>query len=69
MRRRRAGQSVTTRGMKEPEMQRIGRWIAEVLNNLENEAVQKRVRSEVEALTDQFPLYENRRAATAGKVL
>ncbi len=55
--------AVTTRGMKEPEMRRIGRWIAEVLNNLENESVVKRVRSEVEALTEQFPLYETRRAA------
>jgi glycine hydroxymethyltransferase len=58
--------AVTTRGMKEPEMQRIGRWIAEALKNLENEAVLKRVRSEVEALAEQFPLYENRRASVAG---
>jgi glycine/serine hydroxymethyltransferase len=50
-------------------MRRIGRWIAEALNNLENESVLKRVRSEVEALTEQFPLYENRRAAVASKVL
>src|SRR5207253_6800860 len=53
--------AVTTRGMKEPEMRRIGRWIAEVLHNLDSESVQKRVKSEVEALTEQFPLYENRR--------
>ncbi len=59
--------AVTTRGMKEPEMRRIGRWIAEVLNNLEDESVAKRVRGEVESLTEQFPLYENRLAATVGK--
>ncbi len=58
--------AVTTRGMKEPEMQRIGRWIAEALRNLENETVLKRVRSEVEALAEQFPLYENRRPSVAG---
>jgi glycine hydroxymethyltransferase len=52
--------AVTSRGMKEPEMRRIGRWIAEVLNNLVDESLQKRVRGEVEALTEQFPLYENR---------
>jgi glycine hydroxymethyltransferase len=57
--------AVTTRGLKEPEMRRIGRWIGEVLNNLENESVLKQVRSEVEALTDQFPLYESRHAAVA----
>src|SRR5881409_1088365 len=59
--------AVTTRGMKEPEMRRIGHWIAEVLHNLDNESAQKRVKSEVEALTEQFPLYENRRAAMAEK--
>ncbi len=60
--------AITTRGMKEPEMRRTGRWIAEVLNNLENESVLRRVRSEVETLTEKFPLYENRRAAVAGRL-
>ncbi len=67
LRRRRAGQRVTTRGMKEPEMKRIGFWIAEVLKDLENESVLACVRSEVAALTEQFPLYETRRAAVASK--
>src|SRR6516162_8075815 len=53
--------AVTTRGMKEPEMRHVGHWIAEVLHNLENQAVLKRVRSEVEAMTERFPLYEKRR--------
>ena len=61
--------AVTTRGMKEPEMRRIGRWIAEVLKSLDNEPLLNRVRSEVEALTEQFPLYENRRAAVAANPL
>jgi glycine hydroxymethyltransferase len=56
--------AVTTRGMKEPEMRQIGRWIAEVLHNLENETVLKRVRSEVEATTERFPLYQKRRQQT-----
>jgi len=30
--------------------------------------VQKRVRSQVETLTEQFPLYEDRRAALASRV-
>jgi glycine hydroxymethyltransferase len=59
--------AVTTRGMQEPQMQLIAHWIAEVLNKLEDESVQKRVRSEVEALTEKFPLYENRRAVVATK--
>ncbi len=57
--------AVTSRGMQEPEMQQIARWIAEVLNNLESEAMIARVRREVEALTEKFPLYENRRLAMA----
>jgi glycine hydroxymethyltransferase len=60
--------AVTTRGMKEPEMRKIGHWIAEVLNDLGNQSVQTRVRNEVERLTEQFPLYEKRRAVAAGKV-
>jgi glycine hydroxymethyltransferase len=55
--------AVTTRGMKEPEMQRIAGWISEVLHNLENESIIQRVRGEVEALTQQFPLYASRLAA------
>jgi glycine hydroxymethyltransferase len=60
--------AVTSRGMQEPQMELIAHWISEVLNNLEDESVLKRVRSEVEALTEKFPLYENRRVAVAGKV-
>jgi glycine hydroxymethyltransferase len=59
---------VTSRGMQEPQMELIAHWISEVLNNLEDESVLKRVRSEVEALTEKFPLYENRRVAVAGRV-
>jgi glycine hydroxymethyltransferase len=57
--------AVTSRGMQEPQMELIAHWISEVLNNLEDESVLKRVRSEVEALTEKFPLYENRRVAVA----
>ena len=59
--------AVTTRGMKEPEMKKIGHWIAEVLNHWQDESVAQRVRAEVEKLADQFPLYEKRRAAVVGK--
>ena len=52
--------AVTTRGMKEPEMRHVGHWVAEVLHNLENETVLERVRSEVEAMTERFPLYPQR---------
>src|SRR5690606_25619745 len=50
--------ALTTRGMKEPEMRRIGGWIREVLDAPADEGVQKRVRAEVQSLCDAFPLYE-----------
>jgi glycine hydroxymethyltransferase len=61
--------AVTTRGLREPEMRQIGHWIAEVLRNLEDETVLKGVRSEVETMTERFPLYaKRRRQAMAGRV-
>lgn len=49
--------ALTTRGMKEAEMEAIGDWIADVLDAIGDEAVQKRVRREVETLCEKFPLY------------
>jgi len=49
--------ALTTRGMKEPEMEAIGDWIADVLDNINEASVQQRVRSEVERLCEKFPLY------------
>jgi glycine hydroxymethyltransferase len=54
--------AVTTRGLREPQMDLIAEWISEVLHNIEDESVQQRIRPEVEALTEKFPLYETRRA-------
>ena len=49
--------AVTTRGMREPEMEKIAGWIAEVLDHLEDAATEQRVRGEVAALAAKFPLY------------
>jgi glycine hydroxymethyltransferase len=43
--------------MKEAEMEAIGDWIADVLDALNDESVQQRVRRDVEALCGRFPLY------------
>ena len=48
-------------------MRQIARWIAEVLNNLEDESVIQRVRGQVESLTGKFSLYTNRRVAVGQK--
>ena len=50
--------ALTTRGMKEAEMEAIGGWITEVLERVEDENVQKRVKKEVEKLCETFPLYQ-----------
>ncbi|MEI6647596.1 MAG: ribose 5-phosphate isomerase B [bacterium] len=46
--------SVTTRGMKEPEMQKIGTWIADILSDITNTAKQTAIRAEIEAVTAKF---------------
>jgi glycine hydroxymethyltransferase len=52
--------SLTTRGMREPEMDRIASWIAEVLTHLGDASVEQRVRGEVVELAQQFPIYTRR---------
>ena len=52
--------AVTTRGMKEPEMQEIGRLIAEIIHAPESEEVRVKVRQNVAELAARFPLYVKR---------
>ena len=51
--------AVTTRGMREPEMERIGEFIARVLASPDDERVVTMVKEEVERLCREFPLYPN----------
>jgi len=53
--------ALTTRGMGEPEMDRIGDLMADVLAAPEDQGVARRVRGQVEELTARFPLYESLR--------
>src|SRR5690242_8964485 len=55
--------SITTRGMREPEMALIAGWIAEVLGAVGNAEVEGRVRQEVAGLAEKFPIYEARTKA------
>ncbi len=57
--------ALTTRGMKEPEMRRIGAWIARALEHRNDEAALDRIRGEVAELAGQFPLYAWRRTPAA----
>ncbi|MGA9115853.1 MAG: serine hydroxymethyltransferase [Bacteroidota bacterium] len=49
--------ALTTRGMKEPEMEQIARLIHRVLGNTTDEALLRSVAAEVEQLCLGFPLY------------
>jgi len=49
--------AVTTRGMKEKQMEQIAQLIDEVIKSPENELSLKKVRKSVHALTEKFPLY------------
>jgi glycine hydroxymethyltransferase len=52
--------SITTRGMKEPEMETIAKWIAEILAQPGNTETEQRVRKQVAELAAKFPIYESR---------
>jgi glycine hydroxymethyltransferase len=52
--------AVTTRGMREPEMEKIAAWIAEVLTHLGDAGVEARVRQQVADFASHFPLYARR---------
>jgi glycine hydroxymethyltransferase len=58
---------VTTRGMGEKEMARIGNIIADVLSAPGDAQTEKRVAAEVRDLCESFPLYPERIAAYAGR--
>jgi glycine hydroxymethyltransferase len=49
--------AVTTRGMKEKEMQRIGEFINKALVNHENDSVLSAIKSEVREFCSVFPLF------------
>src|SRR5258706_8050927 len=52
--------SITTRGMKETDMEAIAGWIAEVLAQPGNTETEQRVRKQVAELAGKFPIYESR---------
>jgi glycine hydroxymethyltransferase len=50
--------ALTTRGMGNPEMRTIARWITEALDKRSDEAALARIRNQVRELADSFPLYD-----------
>ena len=48
--------AATTRGMKDPQFERIGSWIASIARNPKDTALQETVRDEVLAMVQEFPV-------------
>ncbi len=55
--------ALTTRGMKEREMEIVAGFINRVVTNMGNEAEYGRVRSDIQQLSSSFPLYSELRQA------
>jgi glycine hydroxymethyltransferase len=51
--------AITTRGMKEPEAEKIAEFINEVAQNIDNESAIEKVGKEVLLLCSQFPVPEH----------
>ncbi len=49
--------ALTTRGMKEAEMQQIAAWIAEVMDDVTKTSRQEEIKKEVRSLCEKFPIY------------
>lgn len=49
--------AVTSRGMKEKDMEQIATWIDRIVLDIDNESVTTKVKAEVNEFMEQFPLY------------
>ena len=49
--------ALTTRGMREPEMRIIGKWVAQALDQRHDPQALHRIRGQVLELVERFPLY------------
>jgi len=58
--------SVTTRGMREAEMEKVGGWIADVLEHIGDSATEQAIRKQVAEIAARFPIYEARVQGRAG---
>jgi glycine hydroxymethyltransferase len=52
--------AITTRGMKENEMEIIAGWITEAFENNDNDAVLNRIKDDVKELCNKFPIYSHK---------
>ncbi len=50
--------AITTRGFGKNEVIQVANWIADIIDNFEDQSVHERVRDEVHALTAEYPVYK-----------
>ncbi len=50
--------AITTRGLKEKEVEDVAHWMCEILNNPEKEGLRKEIRKKVRELCERFPFYK-----------
>jgi glycine hydroxymethyltransferase len=48
--------ALTTRGMKEPQMRRVGQWIVRVLTHADDASLIERIRAEIREFCRDFPV-------------
>lgn len=48
--------AITTRGMKEPEMERVADWIDRVISNIDDLEMHKQIKEEVKEMSLKFPV-------------
>jgi glycine hydroxymethyltransferase len=51
--------ALTSRGMKEAQMELIAEWFDDILSNIDNEAKLKEISEKVKSLCKDFPIYKN----------
>jgi glycine hydroxymethyltransferase len=51
--------AITTRGLGEPESRELANWIADILDDVENEALIQSTKDKVDSCCKQFPVYQN----------
>ena len=49
--------AITTRGFGKKEVVQVANWIADIIENIDDELVHEKVKSEVSSLTSEYPVY------------
>ena len=51
--------AITTRGFKKDDSKEVVRLIVQIINNIDNESIEREVKNKVKELCKKFPIYED----------